>query len=267
MFTSAILADQVLKGLYGSVGLWNKMNRAYDSLVLGATMDSIDVPINPQLIASSTAVGKTHASRKKAKGDTSSVNVPFVVYTVPMTQEEEERILMGGALLRNFLLDANDALTDSLDAAVIAEAQTTDKVLAWAGAKLSWDDIIALDAKFDDLKVPRAERIVVIPSAIKADFMAIDVVKQAMAFNRELLEKGIFVINNTQFYVSADVGKISGKNNIVGIAPRGLAVVLKGFMNRKEDYDTDSRVTYIDYNTGVAIKLLRKEYAVVSKQP
>lgn len=265
--THALLADAVLRGLYESQALWNKMNRSYDSFVADRTMDSVDIPINPVLVASTSAVATDSANRKKAKTDTSKVNVPFALYTIGMKQEQEEKILMNGKLLNNFLLDANDALSDKLDADVLAEAQTTSNSINWAGANLSWADIVAVDAKFNTLKVPRRSRIVVIPAARQSDFMAIDVVKQAMAYNKELLEKGVFVINNTQFYISAHVAQIGGKDNIVGIAAPGLAVVLKGYMQRESAYNVATRDTDVDYNTGAAIKLLKNEFAVVSKQP
>jgi hypothetical protein len=265
--THGLLADMCLRGLYESQALWNKMNRSFDGLVADKTMDSIDIPINPQLVASTAAVSKTSPNRKKAKTDSNTVNVPFALYTIGLTQEEEERILMNGKLLNNFLLDTNDALSDALDAVVIAEAQTTDKVITWAGANLTWGDIVNVDAKFNLLKVPKRNRVVIIPASRQADFMSIDVVKSAMAFNKDLLEKGVFVINNTQFYISSYVGQIGSKDNIVGINTGGLAVVLKGYMSRNSVYDTDTRMTYVDYNTGAATKLLKTEFAVVAKQP
>ena len=265
--THAVLADIFLKGLYESQALWNKMNRSFDGLVANATMDSVDIPLNPQLVVSTSAVAWDSANRKKAKADTTSVNVPFALYTIPMTQEEEERMLMNGRLLQNFLADANDAFNDALDAVVIAEAQTTNKVINWAGANLSWSDIVNIDAKFNELNVSKRNRIVVIPATRQSDFMSIDLVRSAMAFNKDLLEKGIFVINNTQFYISSHVGKVGGKDNIVGINSRGLAVVLKGYMQRQAVYDVAVRKTHVDYNTGAATKLLKNEFAVVAKQP
>ena len=267
MFTHSVLADVFLKGLYESQALWNKMNRNFDGLVKDATMDSVDIPLNPQLVVSSTAVAGDSVNRKKAKGDTGYVNVPFGLLTIAMTQEEEERMLMNGRLLQNFLADAQNALDDALDAIVIAEAQTTNKVINWAGANLSWTDIINIDAQQNVLKVPKRNRIQVIPASRQTEFQSIDVVKAAMANNRELLEGGVFVINNTQFYISSYVGKIGGKDNIVGISTRGLAVVLKGFMQRQSAYDITTRVTNVDYNTGAATKLLKNEFAVVAKQP
>ena len=265
--TQSILSDMVLKGLYESQGLWNKMNRGYDSLVSSATMDSIDIPKNPQLVVSSSAVAIDAASRKKAKADTTKVNVPFALYTVAMTEEEEARILMNGKLLSNFLLDTNDAFNDALDVVVLAQAQTTTKVINWAGANLAWADIVAVDAEFNKMKVPKRNRIVCIPATRQSDFMSIDVVKSAMAYNKDLLESGIFIINNTQFYISNAVAEVGGKENIVGINTTGLAVVLKGYMQRQSVYDPATRMTYVDYNTGAAVKLLKDEYAVVSKKP
>jgi hypothetical protein len=195
------------------------------------------------------------------------VDVPFETYTVPVKEEIEAKILTNGKLLNNFILDATVALDDQLDSDVIAAAQTTDKVINWAGANLAWADIVAVDAKFNILKVNRKDRIIVVPASRQSDFMSIDVVKSAMAYNRDLLEKGIFVINNTQFYISSYVGQIGGKDNIVGIYSRGLAVVLKGFMSRHEAYDPETRDTDIDYNTAAAMKLMKNEFAVVAKQP
>lgn len=267
MFTHAILADTFLKGLYESQALWNKMNRSFDAYVADKIMDSVDIPLNPQLVVSSTAVASDSANRKKAKADTGKVNVPFALYTIPLTQEMEAKILMNGRLLQNFLADMTDAFNDAVDKVVIEEAQKSSKVLSWKGAKISFDDIIGIDQKFNELKVPKRDRIIIVPASLQSDFMAIDVVKQAMAYNQSLLEKGIFVINNTQFYISASAGKVGGKENLVGIATPGLAVVLKGYMDRNEVYSLDDRATHIDYNTGVAIKLLKDEFAIVSKQP
>lgn len=266
-FTYAILSDMVIQGLYEYQGLWNMMNRSFDGLISSQAANSVLIPKNPQLIVSKTGVATNSASRKKTKADTTTVQIDLNTYTIPLTDEVESGLFHNTKLLQNFLRDAPPVLSDQLDADVIAEAQTTDQIISWSGAKLGWGDIVALDAKFNTLKVPRRFRVCVIPAALQGQFMDIDIVKNAMAFNKDLLEKGVFVINNTQFYISSYVENVGGKQNIVGIYTQGLAVILKGMMDRKEVYDPENRRTHIDWNTGAGMKLFRNEYAVVSTAP
>lgn len=260
--TTAILSDMVVRNLYDATALWNKMNRNFDGLVKDKFAKSIDIPRNPKLIVSKDPVAVDSANRKQALADSDTVNASFEIYTVPITQEEEERILADSKLLNNFLLDTNDALSDGLDADVLAEACASGTLLTWNDAVLSWKNISAINAKFTAMRVPKRDRIIVIPSTRQEEFEDIDLVKQAMAFNRELLEKGVFVINNIRFYISPDVPLTGDEDSLVGIYAPGLAVVLKGYMDRKEAYSNAVRKTYIDYNSGAAIKLLRQQYAV-----
>lgn len=263
---SQLLADMFLAGLYDSQAIWNKTNRNFDSRVTDKFADSVDLPINPQLVVSKSPVARDSANRKGAKKDTSKVNVPFGLYTIALSQEEEERLFYNGKLLSNVVTDGVAALDDQLDADVIAQALTTSKSGSWTGSTLSWTDVVTLDAMLSIQKAPRRDRVTLIPSQLQSQFLSIDVVKNAMAYNQRLLESGVFIINGVQFYMSPQFAT-ADQNTIVGCYASGIATVLKGYMDRKESYDNSTRKTDIDYNTGAAVKLLRDEYAAKLTKP
>jgi len=264
-FSSAQLMPMVIQGLYDHQALYNLMNRSFDGLAKGGKQTSIDIPKNPQLVVSTAAVAKDSASRKKTKDDTGMVNIPFSVYTVPISDQIEGEFATNGMLLDNFIKDSTEVLGEAFDAAVIAAAQATSKVINWATGVLQWEDITALMQEATTNKIPKRGRVIVIPGSREAQFLNLDIVKAAMAYNKDYMETGIAKVNGITFYVSNNVAKVGGKDNMVLIYGQGLAFVLKRYMERKDAYDTGTRQTDIDYNSYAACKLLRDEYAIVSK--
>lgn len=264
-FSSALLADLVIQGLYDHQGLYNLCNRSFDGLVKGAKATSVDIPKNPQLVASTSAVASDSASRKKTKAGTSMVNVPFNTYTVPLIDEIESEFETNGMLLNNFVKDATEVLGEKFDADIIAEAQTTSKVIQWAGATLTWEDITALMQECTTNNMPKRSRVIVVPGAIESQWLNLDEVRRAMAFNPNYMETGIAKVNGYTFYVSNNVAQVSGKNNLVAIYGPGLAFIIKRYMERKSVYSPGTREEIIDFNSFAAKKLLRDEFAVVSK--
>ena len=74
-YSHAILFDLVLRGLYDSVGLWNKCNRAYDKFMGNNNGTSAHIPKNPQLVVLDEGSAVDSASRKAAIADTDMVDV------------------------------------------------------------------------------------------------------------------------------------------------------------------------------------------------
>ena len=267
-YSHAILFDLVLRGLYDSVGLWNKCNRAYDKFMGNNNGTSAHIPKNPQLVVLDEGSAVDSASRKAAIADTDMVDVPFKILTLPMLQEIEDQILLGNMNINNFIMDADAAFSNKADALVLAEAVASahaDNKLESLGPVLSYEDISMVDQRFNILNIPRSQRIIVIPAARTMEFQNLDIVKQAMAFNKELLTGGVTVIDNKKFYISSVAPQIGGRDTVYGLSAQQMVVVLKGYMERKEVYSTVTRKTAIDYNSGLAVKLARSVGAITVK--
>jgi hypothetical protein len=267
-YSHAILFDLVLRGLYDSVGLWNKCNRAYDKFMGNNQGTSAHIPKNPQLVVLDEGSAVDSADRKAAIADTDMVDVPFKILTLPMLQEIEDQILLGNMNINNFIMDADAAFSNKADALVLAEAASgahADNKLDSKTDVISYEDITMIDQRFNILNIPQNQRIIVVPAARTQEFKNLDIVKQAMAFNKELLTGGVSVIDNKQFYISSVAPKVAGKDALYGLSTQQMVVVLKGYMERKEVYSTVTRKTAVDYNSGLAVKLARSEGAVIIK--
>jgi len=270
-YENKLVTSAFLNGLYAGDYLYNLMNRSFDGLVKGSTATSVDVPKNPNLAVSTSAVAHDSASRKKAKDDTTMVNIPFVTYTIPVTEEVEAQFA-NPQLIQNFVTDAVDAMADAIDAAVFVEAVDSipaDQKVNMAGGIMSWKDIVKTANKFTVNRVSRKkDKILVgVPSALEEEFKDLDIVKQAMATNKDLLENGVAVIDKMHFVISADVPQVGGKDALVFVYKPGIAVVIKDMLNRKVSYNVATRSDNIDYNSYIAIKKLRTEFANALLKP
>lgn len=264
-YENKLVVTSFLNGLYAAEGIYNQLNRSFDGLVRGSGATSVDIPKNPNLSVSTSAVAHDSASRKKALADTSMVNVPFVTYTVPVAEEVEAQFA-NPQLIQNFVNDAIDAMTDKIDADVLTEAADSipaGQKINMAGGVLAWKDIVKAANKFTTNRVSRKKDkiLVAVPSALEEQFKDLEIVKQAMSTNKDLLEQGVAVIDKMNFVISADVPQVGGKDALLFIYKPGIAVIIKDMMNRKVRYDESTRKDIIDYNSYIAIKKLRTEFA------
>lgn len=262
-YTNSINLDLIIQALYEDRGIFNMCNRQYDGFIREHGASEVRIPAAPLL----EAVTPPATNRKKVVGDTAMISIPMQK-SVCEIQEEVEYAYMNKSrrVLDGFIEGSAKAHRKNFEAKVIAEAQANGTALAWDGATVSWDDFLAIDAKFDELEVDPDDRFVVYPARIKTQVMSIDIIKSAMAYNPNYLEKGIAVVANLKIVPSARVGKIAGKENLVGVWGPGLAFLLDKEMDRKEAYDPTPAVkaTNIDYWAWYGVKLLKPEYAVIN---
>lgn len=263
----------ILKGLYESLGLFNKCNRSYDSRVQSQWASSVDVPRNPQLVVRDTAAAKNSADRKKTKDDIDTINIPFQKRIIHITDQLEGNYETNGDSLRAFTADvvraferdfnnlcANEALANAVAVGGAA-------VKPWAANELQYADLNKINQYFDGLEVPKEERVVIIDNDVADQFKNIDVVKSAVAFNKDLLEKGVAVIDNVTYMISANLNKVNGKPALVGLWTKALAFIIKKHMDRKEVWDTEETVTHVDFIGYVAKKVTYTEGSMALVRP
>lgn len=261
-YNKTITADSVIKALVENKSLYNLCNRSYDGLVReGAS--SVDIPALPTMVVKSTGTSSTHADRKKVKANTSMVNVPLEKAVVPIAEEVVANFETNGSLAREFANGARDAFTQFFNAAVISTAQQTNIIESLQGEKLGWKDITNISAIFNTNKVPDAGRLIVVPAALQNDFYDIDVVKQAVGYNKDFLEGRFLRILDMNFFLSGLVEKVEEKDNLVGIYGPGLAFILSRYMEQKEVYDPEEIQTNIDFISHYGTKLLKNEFGIV----
>jgi hypothetical protein len=262
-----VTADGVVTRLIESNGLYNLCNRTFDRLVVpGAT--SVLVPKLPSLKSrKNTGTSATHSDRKKTKTDTSMVLVDLDIHAVPIADELPGQFESGNMLTTEFEVSATMTLQEGFDADIVAAAQTTTNELEMAGETLSWKDIVQINKTFNQLKVPRHGRLIVIDAELEDQFWDIDIVKQAAAFNKEVISTGTFVtLMGCKFFISGLVEPVDEKKNIVGIYGPGLAAVLSRSAEIKQVWDVDNLQDNIDLVAHFGAKLLSNEFAVVVKE-
>lgn len=258
-FDVKIFTTMMLSGLYESLAFFNQCNRSYDGLVVDRWAKSIDVPRIPGLTASKVA-----DTGRVGGANIDVVNLAFATYTVPITEEVENKFALNNDLVAKFSNDGVLALEDQLDADVYAAAIASlpaAQILKKEGATLAWKDLIKLQQSLTKKKVPRRNRAVIVDVNIEDEFNEIDVVKLAQAHNPALLEAGVTIIHGVTYIVSALLPKIDGNSyGLLTMYKPGMAVVIKNFMVREQVYSKTTRVNDIDYNSYAAIGRLRDEY-------
>lgn len=263
----------ILKGLYESTGLFNKCNRSYDGFVKDKWATSVDVPRNPQLVVRGSFAAKNSADRKKTKDDISTVNIPFEKRIIHITDQIEGNYETNGDSLRAFTSDvvraferdfnnlcANEALANAV-------AVGGSAVQPWAANELQWADLLKINKYFDGLECPKEERIVLIDNEVSEQYKSIDVVKSAVAFNKDLLEKGVVIIDNVTYIITAGLNKVNGKPALVGLWSKALTFIIKKYMDRKEVWDTEDGVSYVDFISFVAKKMTYSEGSIALVKP
>ncbi len=266
-FTKTLVADAITKALVDKQGIFTHCNRSYDGLVAqGAT--SVDIPALPTLVRKTTGTSSTHADRKGVKAGVSMVNVPLAVSTVPVKEEILGRFETNGKLMQEFVNGAADTFQEGFDSDVITAAVSgAPPASQMAAAALAWGDIMKVSALLNAAKVPQDKRIIVIPAALEEAFYSIDVVKSAMAAQKDLLEGQFVVIRGMKFFISSLVPqKTAGKENILGLYGPGLAFILSRYMEQERVWDPENLQANVDFIAHSGVKLLKSEFAAVVRQ-
>lgn len=266
-YSKTIVADAVVQRLIETQGIYSFVNRSFDGLVRpGAS--SVDIPKLAIPVVKTSGTPLNDSTRKKAKADTTMVNVPLTAYAVPLAEEVIAAYESNGALIKEYINSAALALQEKFDSLVIAEAMTTSNVGSFVQDNLSWLDIINVMKEFDVNKVPKSGRIIVIPADLANEFFSIDVVKGAIQYNPNYLESGNFVnFAGMKFFISGLVPKFSNFDAIVGISGPGLAFILSRMGDIKESYDSTNIQTVYDVIAHAGAKLLDSKFAVVKHRP
>ncbi|MDI6804935.1 MAG: hypothetical protein QME58_14035 [Bacteroidota bacterium] len=267
-FTKVLVADSVVQRLIENQSIHSLMNRSFDGLVRpGAT--SVDVPAMPILVVKTAGTPPTHADRKKLKADTTMVNIPFTRAAIPIAGEIFAQLESNGMLLREFTESAAQHFSEKFDSDVIVAAQGTTDKTAFAGATMAWADIIDINAKMDNNKVPKSGRVIVVSATLAGEFFNIDVVKNAASYQRDILAGGQLIsLMGMRFFISGLVPTVLiAKANMVGIHGPGLAFILNRMMDVEETYDVDNLQRNVDFLASYGVKLFDNKFAVVKHKP
>lgn len=263
-FTNNVtLADYVVQRLIENKGIYNKCNRAFDSMVKpGATAILVNKLAIPVLKTAGTT--STHADRKNAHADTTMVTIPLAASAVPLATEVIADYEGGGALPAEYLESARAVIAQGFDTNVLTEAQTTTDVDTFAGSVLSWADITGIRRQFIDNKVPDDKLVLAIDSDLFEQFMDIDVVKNATSWKGTYMETGEFPkILGMDVIVSSLVPKVGGKATLTAFSGYGLSFVLNRMGEIKERYDEVNLKDVVDMLAHSGQKLFADAFAVV----
>lgn len=262
-YSKTLVADSVIQRLIENQGIYSYMNRSFDGLVQQGA-NSVDVPKLSAVTVKTAGTPLVDATRKKAKADTSMVNVPLNAYAVPLAEEILAQYETNGNLIKEYLNSASMTLQEYFDTLVITEAQTTTDAAAFAGATMGWPDIVNIMKQFDLNKVPKTGRVIVIDANLADEFFAIDVIKNAVGYNQQFLTTGTLLnILGMKFFISGLVPAIGGKTNIVGIYGPGLAFILSRFGELKQTWDSVNLQNINDMLAHAGYKLFDNKFAVV----
>lgn len=269
--TKTLLSDSIVQRLIETQSIFSLCNRSFDALVKqGAT--SVDVPKLPSLVIKTAGTAGEHADRKKFIADTTLVNVPLTRAAIPVAGEALEQYMGHPTLLKEFSISAANTFTEKYDTDAITEAQTTTDKTAFAGATMAWADVIDINARFDSNKVPKNDRIIVISSTLAAEFFNIDVVKNAVSYQRDILGSGQLIqLMGMKFFISGLVPTVTisaaQKANMVGIYGPGLAFIIGRHMDLEDVYDVTNLQRNYDFLAYYGRKLFDVKFAVVKHKP
>lgn len=264
-YAQTLVADSVAQRLIEAQGIYQKCNRAFDSLVKpGAT--AVEVPNLPSLVVKTAGTSATHADRKKTKTDTAMVNVPLDKAAIPIADEILGQFESNGMLMKEFTISAALTFQEHFDKSVVTEALTTSNTVP-DFANLDWATITAIMKALDVAKVPKTGRIIAISANLADDFYSIDVIKNAMAYNIEKLQTGQFLsVLGMNFYISALVPQATAKNQVVGFYGPAVAFVLSKYMELKSGWNEDNLLDVHDLLCHFGVKLLSTSFAVKGKE-
>lgn len=266
-FSKTIVADSVITRLIESQGIFQLANRAFDSMVRpGAS--SVDVPDLAVPIVKTAGTPLVDSDRKKAKADTTLVNVPLVGYAVPLADELLAQFESAGSLIREYLNSASLVLQEKFDSLVVSQAQTTTNASDFTGETLSWGDLLAIKKLMDTNKVPKSGRVLVIDANIEDEFFGIEELRDAMTFNTNYLESGeIGYVLGFRTFISGNVAPVSSKYSITAFYGPGVAFVLNRCGEVNSSWDTTNLQWVHDMVAHAGAKLFNSKFAVVKTKP
>jgi len=272
--TPTLTASLFMKGLYESENFFTKCNRSFDGLVANALANSVDIPVLSQITVYSTAAKAVdHADREDTKDDVGTANVPFEHAIASVTEQYESYAETNGAALRAYMGEINSAIFEYYDKRVMVECQ--ERAVAAAGANLMTSgatvlqdsDLVKID-KFFALKKINKKRgglYCFVDANIVEQFLNIDTIKSARAFNRDLLEHGVGTINDITYVITANLAQVTSKYTLTAAWLPGVAFIVKKGLERKEDYQTETKKTYIDYLSYFGVYVPKTEFSCVLK--
>lgn len=264
-YIRVVTALALLKALNEAQGIYNTGNRSYDAdAAQGAS--SVDIDAMPLLVVKDTGTGSTSGDRK-GPDDTFKINVPLVPGIVPVKEKKVDQYATNGRMMKDFIEGASDAFIDKFDSKFIEAVQTTSNTSNFQGAVLQEKDLFGMDSALTKRKVPRRRRFSVIDADLEEEFLDLDLVKRAMAFNPNYLENGIMRIKNVTFLVTANAPKVGGKPSICEYFGPGVVFILNQFMDMERVYDPENVQINIDYIARYGTKLLKSDYAEVRVKP
>lgn len=272
-FSKTLVADTVVARLIEGQGIYGSCNRSFDGLVQ-AGASSVDIPQLAIPIVKTAGYALSGSDRKKAKDDTTNVNVALHTYSVPLAEEILARYESNGKLIAGYIDSAVMTLQEHFDKLVLTEAQTTTAKAAFAGASMAWEDITGIKKAFDVAKVPQYGRMLCVDANLIGEFYAVDGVKSAVTFNKGYFENGILgdllgmkVFSTGLLPTFSASSSITGKYSMVGIYGPGMAAILSKFGDVKEAWDTVNLQTVYDVISHFGVKLLDSNFSVVRYKP
>lgn len=261
-----VTADSVIQRLYEDKGLYQLCNRSYDSLCVGGASSVRRPKLASLTVKKNTGTSSTSSDRKNAKSDTTMVETDLDVYAVPIASEVAARFESNDFLRREYEKSMALALKRQFNIDVIAAAQATTNISPAAAATIGWADYVSILKHYEDNQVPEEGRVIVTSSALMQEFYSIDVIKTAVGFNKDLLEKGMGnQMLGANWFISGLVPQIGGKDCIVSWYSQGLAFILSNQGEIKEVYDNDNLKDVIDLVAHAAAELDGDEFAKVIK--
>jgi len=268
MYSKQVVADQFIAQLIESQGIWQNGNRSYDSLCQpGAT--SVQRFKVGKIVIMKNAAGDdgTGAGRKKAKEDTTPVVSILDTYTARIKAEVAQLFESNDRLRMALLEQTSPRMSEQFDADFIAAMQaTTNKLITKASGVCSWEDVTSLLAYATNMKIPQSGRVVVFSAALQSDFLNMDVIKNAIAFNQGLLTGGQFSqFMGTKFYVSANAPLVDGKANVSLAWGLGVASIINRQGVIKEVYSSTLQADIIDIFAHAKFELDDNDFAVCMK--
>jgi hypothetical protein len=172
-------------------------------------------------------------------------------------------------LRREYEISSALKLNQMFDRYIINAAQkTTQKISTKETAVFGWNDFIRMDAKLDDKEVPSSNRAIVIPSTLKEQFYNIDVIKNLIAFNKQVFDTGELVdIMGKKFFImsKAAIPDVDNKDNIVEFYGPGMAFILSAYAELEEVYSPKLKRKIYDLNSFATAELDDNKFAVVMK--
>lgn len=267
-YDKIVTADTFILLLQEMQGIWQNGNRGYDAWVKpGATSVRRPKVSKVPVTKNGSGVGydNTGVSRTNAKANTTMVETSLDLYTASFFDEVAAAFESNAVLRQQLLSGAAVSINEKFDIDFLAAVlSTTNLFETKESGVFSWEDVAALMGKMTGKKMPRQNRIIVFDADLEADFLSIDVIKNALSFNNGLLTSADFTrFMNYRFYVSANMAKVDGQPACAAFWGPGVASILSKQGVVKEVYDSTNKGDIIDVHAHAAFELDDNDFAVV----